>query len=708
MKRLPAHFALALLAGALLLGAWWLLVPRSVGAPALCAAAYTPIYAIQGSGSATPLAGRTVTTQGVVVGDFQGLSPALGGFYLQDVTGDGDPLTSNGIFVFNRGRTTVSLGSVVRVTGRAEEFQDQTQISATVTGAAIIDCGIAATVEPTDVYLPFPEDEGGVPYLERYEGMLVRLPQTLFVTEHFQLGRFGQVVLSSGDRLFQPTQVTTPGPAALALQAENNRNRIIIDDQLNNQNPDPILFGRGGKTLTASNTLRGGDTATGIVGVMTYTWAGHAASGNAFRVRPVGAWGGGVPDFKPSHPRPAKPEPVGGRVRVASFNLFNYFNTFGPGNCTAGVGGEPVDCRGAANDLELERQAAKIVAAIVGLDADVIGVQELENDGYGPESAIADLVARLDAATTPGSYAAIDVDAATGQLNALGHDAIKVGFIYRPATVTPVGRTAVLNSGAFGLFTTQEGVRQRNRPALAQSFEENASGAQFTAVVNHLKSKATSCEGNISPVGPDPDLGDGQGNCNKTRTTAAQELVAWLDTDPTGIGDPDVLIIGDLNAYAREDPLTALTEAGYTDLLRAQLGAQSYTFAFSGQWGSLDYALTSPTLTPQVAGVTSWHINADEPGVLSYCTRFKSANQVISLYAPDPFRSSDHDPVLVGLALSFDQPFSLSAFQLVSKKREKRSEKRVNTTWEPDRANPERAVLKRHLHGKPQFFILTP
>jgi len=348
------------------------------------------------------------------------------------------------------------------------------------------------------------------------------------------------------------------------------------------------------------------------------------------------------------------------------------------------------------------------VAAIVGLDADVIGVQELENDGYGPESAIADLVARLDAATTPGSYAAIDVDAATGQLNALGHDAIKVGFIYRPATVTPVGRTAVLNSGAFGLFTTQEGVRQRNRPALAQSFEENASGAQFTAVVNHLKSKATSCEGNISPVGPDPDLGDGQGNCNKTRTTAAQELVAWLDTDPTGIGDPDVLIIGDLNAYAREDPLTALTEAGYTDLLRAQLGAQSYTFAFSGQWGSLDYALTSPTLTPQVAGVTSWHINADEPGVLSYCTRFKSANQVISLYAPDPFRSSDHDPVLVGLALSFDQPFSLSAFQLVSKKREKRSEKRVNTTWEPDRANPERAVLKRHLHGKPQFFILTP
>jgi predicted extracellular nuclease len=643
-KILPAHLALALLVGALLL------VPRSVGAPALCATAHTPVYAIQGSGNATPLAGQIVTTQGVVVGDFQGLSPALGGFYLQDVAGDGDPLTSNGIFVFNRGRTTVSLGSVVRVTGRAEEFQDQTQISATVTGAAIIDCGVTATVEPTDVGLPFPEDEGSVPYLERYEGMLVRLPQTLFVTEHFQLGRFGQVVLSSGDRLYQPTQVTTPGPPALALQAENDRNRIIIDDQLNNQNPDPVLFGRGGEPLTAGNTLRGGDTATGLAGVMTYTWAGHAASGNAYRVRPVGALGGGVPDFQPSNPRPAEPGPVGGSVRVASFNLLNYFNTFGPGNCSAGVGGQPVDCRGAANSLELERQAAKIVAALVGLDADVIGLQELENDGYGPASAIADLVDRLNAATAPGTYAAIDVDAATGQLNALGHDAIKVGFIYRPATVRPVGRTAVLNTGAFGLFTTLEGARQRNRPALAQSFEEHAGGARFTAVVNHFKSKATSCADNISPVGPDPDLGDGQGNCNLTRTVAAQELVAWLATDPTGIGDPDVLTIGDLNAYAREDPVTALTEAGYTDLLRTQ----AYTFAFSGQWGSLDYALASPTLTPQVAGATIWHINADEPSALSYSTRFKSAGQLAGLYAPDPFRSSDHDPVSVGLALSFD------------------------------------------------------
>lgn len=619
-----------------------------------CEPAFTPIYTIQGSGAATPLAGQVVTTQGVVVGDFQGPSPALGGFYLQDPVGDGDPLTSDGLFVFNRGRTTVSLGRVVRVTGLAEEFHGQTQLRATVMGAEIIDCGITGTVEPTDIVLPFPTDEDSVPYLERYEGMLVRLPQTLYVTEHFQLGRFGQVVLSSGDRLYQPTQVAPPGAAALAVQQENDRNRIIIDDPLNDQNPDPILFGRGGKPLSAANTLRGGDTVTGVVGVMTYTWAGHPASGNAYRVRPVGALGGGVPDFQPSNPRPVEPAPVGGRVRVATFNLLNYFTTFGRGNCTAGVGGGPIDCRGAETLTEFERQTAKTVAAILGLDADVLGLVELENDGYGPESAVVDLVARLNAATAPGTYAFIDVDAATGQVDALGSDAIKVGLIYRPAVVTPVGQTAVLNTGPFGIFITQAGTSQRNRPALAQSFEENASGARFTVVVNHFKSKGSSCATNVSPVGPDPDLGDGQGNCNLTRTAAAEALVAWLATDPTGSGDPDVLIIGDLNAYAQEDPIAVITAAGYTDLLRAALGTATYSYVFDGQWGYLDYALASETLVPQVTGVTVWHINADEPNVLDYRTRFKSPAQIVSLYAPDAYRASDHDPILVGLALAFE------------------------------------------------------
>jgi uncharacterized protein len=598
-----------------------------------CTLPYTPIYTIQGSGMATPLAGQVVTTFGVVVGDYEGPAPALRGFYLQDPEGDGDPETSDGIFVFNGSNNDVELGDLVRVTGTAAEFQNQTQLS---NASNLVSCGTGASVAPVDVTLPFASAE----YLERYEGMLVRLHQTLTVTEHFQLGRFGQVVMSSGGRLAQPTNVTTPGADALALQAANNLNRIIVDDALNNQNPDPILFGRGGNPLSATNTLRGGDTATGIVGVMTYTWAGNAASGNAYRVRPVNALGGGVPEFEAVNERPDAPDDVGGTLKVGALNVLNYFNTFS--GCTNGVGGAATNCRGADNLVEFDRQWPKTVAAIVGMDVDVLALIEIENDGYGPDSAIAHLTDRLDEATAPGTWAFIDADAGTGMVNSLGTDAIKVGFLYRPAAVTPVGATAALNTEAF---VNGGDPAPRNRPALAQAFMQNSNGEVFVAVSNHLKSKGSACSV--------PDAGDGQGNCNAVRTTSAQLLAEWLDTDPTGSGDPDVMILGDLNAYAKEDPIAALEAAGYTDLIAEFSGPAAYSYVFDGQWGYLDHALGTSSMTSQVTGVTEWHVNADEPNVLDYNTNFKSAGQITSLYAPDQFRNSDHDPVIVGLDLEF-------------------------------------------------------
>ncbi|MCL4868282.1 MAG: ExeM/NucH family extracellular endonuclease [Anaerolineae bacterium] len=597
----------------------------------VCESAYTPIYTIQGSGLSTPLAGQTVSTLGVVVGDYEGPSPTLRGFYIQDPFGDGDPTTSDGIFVFNFDNDSVNLGDLVRVTGTAAEFQDQTQISSVT---SIVSCG-TGSVAPVDITLPFPSAD----YLERYEGMLIRLPQTLYVTEHFQLGRFGQIVMSADGRLAQPTNVVAPGAPALALQEANNLNRIIVDDAWQNQNPDPIVFGRDGQPLSASNTLRGGDTATNIVGILTYTWAGNAASGNAYRVRPVNVLGGSLPEFVPANPRPMAPESVGGTLKVAGFNLLNYFNTFS--GCTNGVGGPITDCRGAENALEFERQWQKTVAAIIGLDADVLGVIEIENDGYGPTSALQDLVDRLNAAAGPGTYAFIDVDAATGEINALGTDAIKVGLIYRPANVTPVGQTAVLNSVSF---VNGGDPAPRNRPSLTQAFAQNSNGAIFIVNVNHLKSKGSACSA--------PDAGDGQGNCNVVRTNAVNELMSWLASDPTGTGDPDILIIGDLNAYAKEDPITALINGGYTNLIESLLGPDAYSYVFDGQWGYLDHALASASLVAQISGITEWHINADEPNVLDYNTNFKSPGQIASLYAPDQYRVSDHDPILIGLNLN--------------------------------------------------------
>jgi predicted extracellular nuclease len=359
---------------------------------------------------------------------------------------------------------------------------------------------------------------------------------------------------------------------------------------------------------------------------------------------------GGAIEFEAVNERPAAPEDVGGDLKVASFNVLNYFNTFNDFStagheCAGGVAGAPMECRGADDAEELERQADKIVAAITGLDADVVGVIEIENDGYGPDSALQDLVNRLNEAEGAGTYSFIDVDERTGQVDALGDDAIKVGLLYKPATAQPVARTAVLNTDSFVNDANGE---PSNRPALAQMFRDD-DGGRVTVVVNHLKSKGSDCE----PA--DPDRLDGQGNCNQTRTDAATELAEWLATSPNGQKDPDVLIMGDLNAYAMEDPIRALEAAGYTNLVRDREGEDAYSYVFDGQWGYLDHALGSETLLGgQVTGVTTWHINADEPNVLDYNTDFKSPGQVESLYAPTPYRSSDHDPVLVGLDLTAD------------------------------------------------------
>jgi predicted extracellular nuclease len=595
-------------------------------------AAVTRIPAIQGSGPNAAITGA-VTTRGVVVSDDEGPSPALRGLYIQDLTGDGDPETSDGIFVFNGNSDSASLGDVVVVSGTAEEFQNQTQIS----NATVSVCG-TGSVDPTPVTLPM----ASATDFEKYEGMLVTMPQELSVTEHFQLGRFGQVVVSSDGRLQQPTNVVAPGAPALALQAANNLNRLIVDDSSQAQNPDPIVFARGGNPLSATNTLRGGDTLTGAVGVMTYTWAGNAASGNAYRLRPTNALGGYY-DFAPANPRPETPGEVGGDVRAAAMNLLNYFNTFADGNAaTPGCfpRGTDADCRGANSATEFDRQWPKTVAAILAVNADVLGVNEIENDGYGSDSSLAHLVGKLNEKAGAGTYAYIDADTNTGQTNVLGTDAIKVGMLYKPAVVTPIGQTAALNTPEF---VGGGDTAPRSRPSLAQAFTVNATGGSFVADVNHLKSKGSACTV--------PDAGDGQGNCNASRTVSAQALATWLDTDPTGTGEQDVLILGDLNSYAMEDPITVLKNAGYTNLVSSFLGEDAYSYVFDGQWGYLDHALGSADLfgKDQVAGVAEFHINADEPSVLDYNTDFKTVNLQEVLYAPDMFRVSDHDPVIVGL-----------------------------------------------------------
>lgn len=572
----------------------------------LCAITTTPIPTLQGNGATTPFPGAVVTTRGVVIADYEGPTPALRGFYLQDATGDGDPSTSDGIFVFNGNNNNVNVGDVVNVRGVLGEFSGQTQISA----QRIAVCG-AGVVSPTHLELPFPSTN-----LEQYEGMLVFFPQTLYVTEHYNLGRYGEVSLSAYGRLYQPTHRVTPGAAALALQDENRRNRILLDDARTPQNLDPIY---PAPTLTAANTLRLGDMVVGLTGVLGEGFG-------AYRIQPVGQI-----DFLSGNPRPASLTRTNGAVTVASVNTLNYFVTLDSGAFICGPAGNQ-ECRGADSAFEFERQRNKTLSKLAGLNADIVGLIELENSP--DDRALNDLVNGLNALAGSTLYSYV----ATG---AIGTDAIRVGYIYKPAVVQPVGAPALLTSAVDPRF-----LDAKNRPVLAQTFEEIASGNRFTVAVAHLKSKGSDCV----DVG-DPDTGDGQGNCNLTRTAAAAALTGWLATDPTQSGDPDFLIIGDLNSYAQEDPITTLRSAGFTDLVAYCSGADAYSYVFDGQSGYLDYALSNASLTPAVLSAREWHINADEPRVLDYNVEFKSPAQITNFYAPDAFRSSDHDPLLVELCL---------------------------------------------------------
>ncbi|MBH9336424.1 SpnA family nuclease [Pseudomonas aeruginosa] len=569
-----------------------------------------PIHEVQGAGAESPLVNQRVAIEGVVVGDFQNASE-LKGFYVQqeDATVDGDPATSEGIFVYDGGNgSDVKLGDRVRVTGQVREFNGLTELVGPLQ-VSVLASGVALPT-PAGISLPLASADA----LERYEGMRVQLRQTLTVNEVYNLGRYGEVLLSSGGRQMTPTNVVAPGEQAKAMQARNDLDRILLDDGRSGQNPDPIRY--PAPELSAYNSLRVGDRTSAIDGVLDY-------SAGSYRIQPLQ-----TPTFEAANPRPAQPA-VEGRLRVASFNVLNYFNGDGKG------GGFPTS-RGANTAEEFQRQKAKIVAAILASKADIVGLREIENDGYGEFSAIADLVNGLNASLPQGQrYAFVNPNRAK-----LGSDEIAVGLIYRGDKVRTYRSAAVLDSSVNPEFDDT-----RNRPTLAQTFQEINGGDRLTIAVNHRKSKGSACDG-------DPDTGDGQGNCNLTRARAAPALVDWLAGDPTGAKEPDRLIIGDLNSYAKEDPVNVIRSAGYTDLVARQAGAgKGYSYVFSGQSGYLDHALANASLARQVRGAVEWHINADEPRVLDYNVEFKTPRQQDSLYNAEPYRASDHDPVVIGIDL---------------------------------------------------------
>lgn len=598
------------------------------------------IAEIQGTGTSSPLAGSTVTTTGVVTAHYP-----QGGFngYVIQTPGTGGALdatqtASDAVFVYAPGAAAeVALGDTVEVTGVVSEFNGLTELTVAAGGASVI--ADAAAPTPASVAWPATAAER-----EALESMLVQPQGPFTVTNTFATNQYGEVGIAAGTTpLRQPTDAARPGSSdAGAIAADNAARAVTLDD------------GTSINYLSAANSA----LIPAYVSLTEPVVVGASVSftdplivdfrNNGWKLNPttplVGD-GTGADGIAFANPRTPAPDAVGGDLSIASFNVLNYFTTLGiedascvPYTDRLGDGvtvREGCDQRGAWDDADLQRQQDKIVAAILALDADVIGLMEIENSaalGEQADEATATLVGALNDVAGAGTWAYVASSADLPDVSE--QDVITNAIIYRPAAVTPVGASRALGdqSGAGEAFGNA-------REPIAQVFEPAAGGAAFLFVVNHFKSK-----GSAGPWPGDADAGDGQGTSNESRVRQATALRDWV----SGIqGDVDaVALVGDFNSYGQEDPLQVLYDAGYADAEQSfDVTTQSYSF--SGLSGSLDHVLLNDAARDRATGADVWNINSGESVALEY-SRFRSHGT--EFYAPDVYRSSDHDPVIVGLA----------------------------------------------------------
>lgn len=552
------------------------------------------ISQIQGSGPRSPLIGQQVVARGVVSANFIG---GLGGFYLASLSEDvdDDPATSEGIFIdwpADAGPRPKPR-DVLRVDGRVMEIGDD-RASLTALSEVAWDRLGQADIPITDLANPPANAEAW----EALEGMRLRIDGPLTLSGHYGLTEFGELLLSFGGPLRQPTDAFPPGPEAQALAEDNARRRLLIDDGSNRRQPDRIWYLP--EPPSAAAPLRAGSRLSGLDGVLDQR---HGQ----YRMQLVQAI-----DRVEQAPRPAPPEPAGS-LRIASLNLLNLFNGDGRG------GGFPTP-RGAATEALYQRQQAKLVAQIVALAPDIAALMEVENDGFGPDSALAQLVAALAAADPGADWRWVDAGEGPGS------DAIRVALIFRADRVTPIGKPASLSTGPFA---------SGSRPPLAQAFRAG-DGPVFVVVANHFKSKG-SCD---LAEGADRNAGDGQGCFNAHRRLAAARLSDWLSTDPTRSGSDHALIIGDLNAYSQEDPIRGLLANGWQRL--GEEPGFGHSYLFDGALGSLDHALATPAMAEAMRGAAIWAANADENGFFRFENDPHGA----------PWAASDHNPLVLGFDLA--------------------------------------------------------
>ncbi|WP_449624656.1 ExeM/NucH family extracellular endonuclease [Rhodoglobus sp.] len=584
---------------------------------AIAAEATTTIAEVQGTSASSPVVGATVTVDGVVTADYRGASGYRGIVIQTPGSGgatDATPGASDGIFVYlNNVNPAVAIGDKVTATGPVDERFGQTQIGAGATPATVELVTVAADVAEADMAHAVAFDASVVGNdREPFESMLVAPTGDFLVSSSHQLYNFGTLWLSPNELAVKSTETTDAGDSANAIAAANRASRIFLDDGYSIQISNGSHPGEQ-PYFSADTVVRNGDTVEFPANpyILSYGF-------DDWRLQPTIAINDSSPaEYRPTfastNPREESAPVVGGDFAVSAFNVFNYFTT---------LKSEDPDARGASSAEQFAIQQSKIVAAINSLDADVVGLQEIENSiklGGGLDEALMDLVGALNAAAGAGTWDYVRTPAALN--DAAITDFITNAIIFKPASATPVGDS----------FTAvDETVWDIAREPIAQTFESN--GELITVIANHFKSKGGS--------GAEP--ADGQGRFNSERVeqaTAVKALVDSISADPAK--SDQVVLVGDFNSYSEEDPVQVFTSAGYVDTLAATTDGK-FTYTFDGELGSLDHIIVSPSLADKVTDAAVWNINSPEWSDRGYAFGAAEAGTV--------FRSSDHDPISVGLS----------------------------------------------------------
>lgn len=589
-------------------------------------AGQTSIADIQGTTDTSPMVGKVVTTTGVVTAAYP--KGGFNGLYIQTPGSGGVAKTptdaSDGIFVYSaKAASAYTAGQCVVVSGEVSEFNGLTEIN----GTSVTETKGCADVKPVKLAaLPRTDAQR-----EAYESMLVEPQGTYTISNNYQLNQFGTVGLAFGtEPLYQGTEVARPGEDAKQVEDENRARSINLDDgaswnyQTNDEAKNsPLPY------LSQDTPMRTGSHVgfTKPV-IMDYRFG--------WNLQPTGMVSGAQSPNSPittTNDRPAKAPSFDSDLKLASFNVLNYFTDLGKDEdgCKAYTDrtGMPVTAnfctvRGAYTQEAFHDQQAKIVTAINGLDADVVALMEVENSasitylpGQPRDKALAHLVDELNKAAGSQVWGYV----ASPTVVPPHEDVIRTAFIYRLDSVRPEGPSLILMDDAYA----------NARQPLAQKFVAKDARGSFVAVANHFKSK-----------GSGEDDGTGQGKSNPSRIAQAQALLDWSAKE---FADEPVFLLGDFNAYGMEDPVMKIKDAGYTEVVE-QLAPGASTFQYGGRLGSLDHIFANAAAMRMVHGAGVWDINADESIAMQYSRRNYN---VTDFHTSGPWAASDHDPALVGI-----------------------------------------------------------